>query len=80
MQGTFSFHRHAAPRRIRPPKEMQVRSNRTGGRTILSGANTTRPARRQSGYIPAFPALVAGRGQVVRFSSQYTPPIPGKRV
>lgn len=61
MQGTFSFHRHAAPRRIRPPKEMQVRSNRTGDRTIRSGANITRPARQQSGYTPAFPALAAAR-------------------
>ena len=62
MQGTFSFHRHAALRRIRPPKEMQVRSNRTGGLTVRSDANTTRPARRQSGYTPVFPALAAAQG------------------
>ena len=80
MQDTFSFHLHAATRRIRPPKEMQDRSNRTGGRTIQSDVDTTRPARRQSGYTPAVPALAAGRGRIGWFSSQYAPPIPGKRV
>ena len=56
---------------------MQDRSNRTGGRTIQSDVDTTRPARRQSGYTPAVPALAAGRGRIGWFSLQHWAKVAG---
>ena len=54
-QGIFSFHRSSTPRRECCSRGTQDRSRNSGCWTVRNNADTTAPARRQYGCIPAFP-------------------------